>query len=270
MSNSNTTTQAPQAGSLLNQARQSANRQMSPTENIRSMINKSESQLLMVLQTPEKVQRFQREFMTMVQGNNRLLQCEPKSLIGAAIQSAQLGLSLDKVMGQAYVVPYGNEAQFQIGYQGYLELARRSGEIKGIFSNIVYEGDYFVNEYTMEGAHLIHRPVTPSKRGERIGVYMIANFVNGGSHAEFMWAEEVMQIKALSKGANRNDSPWKNHEEAMWKKTVIKRASTYLPLAVEARQAIRIDQLQDDEVKKVDYSPLVDGNEVEVIDVNQE
>jgi hypothetical protein len=38
--------------------------------------------------------------------------------------------SLDKNMGQAYVVPYKGVAQFQIGYLGYLTLARRSGEIK--------------------------------------------------------------------------------------------------------------------------------------------
>jgi len=217
----------------------------SPVATLRDMMDKSSEQLMMVLQTEEKVKRFQREFMTMVQSNATLLSCNPRSLISAAIQSAQLGLSLDKNMGHAYVVPYKGQAQFQIGYLGYLTLARRSGEIKSIRAEIVYQGDEFNRQYTIEGVEFTHKPCPPSQRGERIGVYMVAQFVNGGNHFEFMFAEEVLEIKKLSPGASRQGSIWEVHEEAMWKKTVIKRAAKYLPLTVEAQKASRIDELQD-------------------------
>ena len=212
---------------------------------LRNYIEKSSGQLEMVLQSEEKVKRFQREFMTMVQTNAMLLSCEPKSLIEAAMQSAQLNLSLDKNMGQAYVVPYKGKAQFQIGYLGYLELARRSGQIKSIRAEIVYEGDEFERQYTHQGVEFHHTPCPPSQRGEKIGVYMFAEFTNGGSHFEFMFAEEVEEIKKLSPSASKKGSIWEIHEDAMWKKTVIKRASKYLPLSVEAQRASRLDELAD-------------------------
>lgn len=255
---------------LLQAANNAPKKVKSPIAVVREMMSKSESQLLKVLETPEKVARFTREFYTLLQNEEHLLACTPKSLIGVAIQSAQLGLSLDKVRGLAYVVPYKGIATFQIGYQGYIELARRSGEIKNIFANIVYEGDYFVHEYTINGPVLVHKPVSPSKRGNRIGVYMVANFTTGGNHAEFMWSEEVEKIKKIAPGASRSDSPWKLHEDAMWKKTAIKRSSPYLPLSVEARYAVKIDELQDANIKTVDFSPLVDGNEPEYIETEVE
>jgi recombination protein RecT len=239
--------------SMVNQAKAAAgqnNTTVVPTvqdkiKSLRDMMNKSSSQLEMVLQTPEKVKRFQREFMTMVQGNATLLNCETKSLVAAAIQSAQLNLSLDKNMGQAYVVPYKTSAQFQIGYLGYITLARRSGEVKSLRTEIVYEGDKFHREYNINGVEFTHIPCPPSKRGEKIGVYMIAQYTNGGSHFEFMFAEEVAEVRKLSKAAHKEDSIWNIHEEAMWKKTIIKRSAKYLPLSVEAQKAVRFDELQD-------------------------
>ena len=237
-----------QQNNMLAQARNNSGGQApaaSPIQQLRNMMDKSSDQLQMVLQTEEKVKRFQREFMTLIGTNASLLSCNPTSLIGAAIQSAQLGLSLDKNMGQAYVVPYKGQAQFQIGYLGYLSLARRSGQIKSIRAEIVYQGDQFERQYTIDGVKFTHTPCPPSQRGEKIGVYMVAQFLNGGNHFEFMFAEEVLEIKKLSPGASRQGSIWQVHEEAMWKKTVIKRAAKYLPLTVEAQRASRIDELQD-------------------------
>lgn len=255
--------QYPQQKSMMAQAKQRAGQavQKNPMQvkisSIRNMIERSTSQLEMVLQSDEKVKRFIREFMTMVQSNASLVNCTEKSLVAAAIQSAQLNLSLDKNMGQAYVVPYKTNAQFQIGYLGYLALARRSGEIKSIRAEIVYEGDDFKRSYTEGGVKFTHIPCQPSQRGNRIGVYMVAQFTNGGSHFEFMFAEEVEEIKKLSPGARKPDSIWELHTEAMWKKTVIKRSAKYLPLSVEAQRATRFDELQDAGVY-IDPSEIID------------
>ena len=44
-----------------------------------------------------------------------LSKCEPLSILGAGITAATLNLSCNPTLGQAYIVPYGNKAQFQIG-----------------------------------------------------------------------------------------------------------------------------------------------------------
>lgn len=241
-------------------------------DQIRSMVEKSNEQLEMLLKTEDKVSRLKREFMTAVQSNPKLLQCDIKSLVGSLIRAAQLDLSLDKTLGQAFIVPYGRIAEFQIGYQGYMELAYRTGKVVDIFAKVVYKGDEFIQSYSLDGAKMHHVPVPPSQRGERIGAYMVAIYRDGGSHYEWMWSEEIERIKALSPSAKRSDSPWRKpeSEEAMWKKTVVNRASTYLPLSVEARQSIYIDRLQDEGRGYVDYGKLVDGEEAEVVETTVE
>src|SRR4051812_21017898 len=51
-----------------------------------------------------------------------LKDCEPRSIIGAAMTAATLDLAVNPTLGQAYVVAYGGSegklAQFQIGYKG--------------------------------------------------------------------------------------------------------------------------------------------------------
>ena len=53
-----------------------------------------------------------------------LLNTTPASFLGAVMQSAQLGLEPGSALGQAYLVPYGNQCQLILGYRGMIDLAR--------------------------------------------------------------------------------------------------------------------------------------------------
>src|SRR5690606_34595531 len=85
--------------------------------------------------TPERQTRVA---LTAISANPRFLECTRESLALALIEAGQLGLEPNGVMGQAYLVPYYNgkakryEAQFQVGYRGLIDLARRSGQITKI------------------------------------------------------------------------------------------------------------------------------------------
>src|SRR5690606_35091078 len=50
-------------------------------------------------------------------------------------------LPIDKNLGYAWVVPYGNKAQFQLGYKGYVQLALRTGQYKSINVIEIHEGE---------------------------------------------------------------------------------------------------------------------------------
>ena len=67
--------------------------------------------------------RFVRIAITTIRQNPKLAQCNQESLLGALMVSAQLGLE-PGVLGQCYLIPYGRECQFQIGYKGMIELLR--------------------------------------------------------------------------------------------------------------------------------------------------
>ena len=77
-----------------------------------------------------------------VANSNTLLQkAEPQSIMNAAVIAATLDLPINPNLGFAYIIPYGNQASFQIGYKGMTQLAMRSGQYKTINVTEVYEGE---------------------------------------------------------------------------------------------------------------------------------
>lgn len=68
--------------------------------------------------------------------NPALQECDPPTILSGALLGESLGLSPSPQLGQYYLVPYWNkkkqcnDAQFQLGYKGYVQLALRSGYYK--------------------------------------------------------------------------------------------------------------------------------------------
>ncbi|PMU49001.1 recombinase RecT, partial [Pseudomonas sp. GP01-A3] len=85
------------------------------------------------------------------------------SLMSAVLQSVKLGLE-PGLFGQAYLIPYGKEVQFQIGYKGLIELAQRSGRISKIQAREVYEHDEFEVSYGIDD-NIVHKPKLDGDRG---------------------------------------------------------------------------------------------------------
>lgn len=213
------------------------------TNTIRELLKKSEGQIRAALPNFLTVERMTRIFLTTIQKTPKLLECDQKSLIGAFMQSAQLGLEPDGILGQAYIIPYGNKAQFQIGYKGLLALARRSGEITSFNAQVVYEKDKFEFEYGLNDK-LKHVPCM-NDRGSLIAVYAIARFKDGGYAFDVMFKCDIDKIRKSSKAQSTKDSPWNTWEEEMWRKTVAKRLMKYLPQAIETQRASQIDERID-------------------------
>jgi len=184
--------------------------------------------------------------LTAIRQNPTLMECTAVSLIGAIIQSNQLGLRLDGPLGHAYMVPYFNkkknvmEAQFMPGYRGYLDLARRSGEIAVISSGAVFEKDGFNFEHGLEEC-LVHKPLLYGDRGKVTHVYAYAKLKNGSFLFDVMRHEDVERIRSRSKA--KDSGPWVSDWDEMAKKTVIRRLSKLLPMSVEFAKAAELDEL---------------------------
>lgn len=218
---------------------------LSPIDNIRTLLQKSKSQIAMALPKHLSADRIIRVAMTSIQRTPKLLECDPKSLIGAIIQSSQLGLEPDGVLGHAYLIPYGNQVQFIPGYKGLIDLARRSGQVVSIGSHVVYSNEKFTMKFGLSET-LEHEPLPPSQRGERKGVYAVARLKDGSVHFEWLWSEEVETVKNNSlKKMRKPAGPWIDNEDEMWRKTGIRRLAKYLPLSVEFAKAAAVDELAD-------------------------
>ena len=206
--------------------------------NVRGMLERSRGQMAAALPRHMSADRMLRLTMTSIQRTPALLDCEPRSLIGAVIQAAQLGLEPDGVLGQAYLVPYGNQVQFIPGYRGLIGLARRSGQISTIEARVVHQKDAFTYSFGLKPV-LEHVPTTEVEPGEVVAAYAIAHLKDGAYQFDVMLKREVDAIRTRSKAGR--SGPWVTDYEEMAKKTVLKRLCKLLPASVELATAVALD-----------------------------
>lgn len=187
--------------------------------------------------------------MTSIQRNPKLMDCTQQSLLGCIMTSAALGLEPDPFLGQAYFVPYWNtkkncyEAQFMPGYRGYIALARRTGELQSVSSQVVYERDLFTLQYGLT-EKLDHIPAD-GDRGDIKGAYVIFRYKDGAYSFDYMTYADIKAIAKRSKTYDEKKDewtgPWATDEGEMCKKTVIKRHAKLTPMSVEFNKASALE-----------------------------
>lgn len=212
--------------------------------------------------------RFSRMALTAISNNPLLEGCTPKSFLAAMMNAAQLGLEPNTPLGQAYLIPYKNkgilECQFQIGYKGLIDLAYRSGEMKVIMAQTVYENDEFDFSFGLNPT-LKHVPAKKD-RGNPVWFYAVFKLVNGGEGFEVMSVEDVRKhAQKYSQSYNSAYSPWKKNFEEMAKKTAIKQALKYAPMKTDFARAVSQDETIKHEID-FDMSQVPD----EYVDVEYE
>lgn len=198
--------------------------------------------------------RFARVFLNVVEGNVDLIQCTDGSLARAFMHSAELNLQVGSAYPHAYLIPYWNkdarkpdgtlgayEAQLQVSVWGYTELARRSGQVRKIWADVICENDPFECVSGTEGKIVKHNPNWFAPRAERgaiIGSYACALLDNGETVFEPVSREELDQARK----SNRGKTPaWDLWPEEQCKKVAIKRLCKYLPKGDGLARAIELD-----------------------------
>lgn len=190
----------------------------------------------------EKVMKFLTSVRYSLKKTPKLIECDKVSLFNAFMTCAEYELYPSSVSGEAYVLPYKNEAQFQLGYQGIITLLYRAG-MQNITAEIVYQNDEFDYQAGLNPT-LIHRPKVFEPRGEAIGVYAVATLPSGEKQFKVLSKEDIMKFKEFSKSKGSEYSPWnpKNDPElSMWKKTAIKQLNKFLPKNSTIYEAIEKD-----------------------------
>ncbi|MGL4484231.1 MAG: recombinase RecT [Anaerovoracaceae bacterium] len=224
---------------------------------------------------------FVNNIIALVANNKALQECVPATLIYAAIKATALNLALDQNLGYAYVIPYKNskegiiEAQFQLGYKGFIQLALRSGQFKVINSTDVREGELIKRDY-LTGKIIFDWCENDTNRLNKkiIGYVSFFELSNGYKSTLYMSVLELEQhglkYSQTYKNSNsyvKNNSKWVTDFDAMAKKTVLKlNLNKNAPLSVEMQNAILVDQAVIGDNEKLKY---VDNNQQLVIDEKQ-
>lgn len=194
-----------------------------------------------VWSSPQMANSFMSSVISVANGNPQLRKAEPMSIIGAAMVAATMQLQVIPTLGQCYIIPYGNKAQFQIGYLGLLQLCQRSGQFKKILAAPVHEGEYvsgdeFDEDYVFD---------KKQKKSDKVIGYMAKfELLNGFTKVAY-W--DVDKVKAHATKFSQSfrsgfNSPWKSDFDAMAQKTVLKSILKFAPKSIEMQNAITFDQ----------------------------
>jgi recombination protein RecT len=184
-----------------------------------------------------KAPQYMSSIVNLVNGDTDLKKCDQMSVIASCMVAATLDLPIDKNLGYAWVVPYGNRAQFQLGYKGYVQLALRTGQYKAINVIEVHEGELIEwNPLTEE----LKIDFSQKKSDAVIGYAGYFELINGFKKSTY-WTRE--QIEKHRQKFSKSDFGWKKDFDAMAKKTVLRNMlSKWGILSIEMQTAYTADQ----------------------------
>jgi len=210
--------------------------QVSPIAGVKSLLNSPTIKKRFEEVLGKRAPQFMTSIVNLVNSDVNLQKCDQMSVISSAMVAATLDLPVDKNLGYAWVVPYGNKATFQLGYKGYIQLALRTGLYKALNALPVHEGELVKWDPLTEKLEL---DFEKRKSDAIIGYAGYFELINGFRKAVY-WPKE--KIEAHRKRFAKSDFGWKNDYDAMALKTVIRNMlSKWGILSIEMRQAFSED-----------------------------
>ena len=206
---------------------------------------------------PKRVSRFVAGITSAVAVNPTLQECDPSTILSGALLGESLGLSPSPQLGQYYLVPFNNtkkgckDAQFQLGYKGYIQLALRSGYYKHLNVLAIKKGELIKYDPFTETIEVnpiqdeIEREKTPT-----VGYYAFFEYLNGFRKCLY-WSREKMEAHALrySKGysAKKGYTFWEKDFDGMAYKTMLRQLiSKWGVMSIDLQTAIEADLANDD------------------------
>lgn len=218
---------------------------------------------------PKRSAKFIAAISSAVATNSSLQQCDAGSILSGALLGEALNLSPSPQLGQYYLVPFKDKAQFQLGYKGYIQLAIRSGQYKDIDVIEVREGEYLGRDKTT-GKHQFEFIEDEVERENKPIIGYMAYFeYSNGFYKNLYWSKEKMQKHALEysqayasdikKGTNY--SFWSKDFDGMAFKTMLRQLiSKWGIMSIDMQEAITKDMSvvkEDGTYDYVDNQPIV-------------
>lgn len=193
----------------------------------------------------ERTPQFISSVVSLVNTNTKFANVDRKSILNACLIAASLDLPINQNLGYAYVIPYADKAQFQMGYKGFIQLAMRSRQFQKINVTDVKEGEILSID-RLSGEISFNWVQDDTKREKLKTIGYVAHFIlnNGFSKSLYMNVQELKKHgQRFSKSYSSNSSLWLNDFDSMARKTVIKLLlSKYAPLNTEMQKAQEADQ----------------------------
>lgn len=224
----------------------------------------------------ERSKAFTASVIQIVSQSADLQACHPQSIYAAAMTAATLDLPLNQNLGFAYVIAYnskaGKQAQFQMGYKGFIQLAQRSGLVKTLNATDVRQGEIKGHDRLSDEISFAWE----QDQEKRVKLPVIAyvahiKLTNGFEKSLLMYVPEIRQHgQKYSKSFTKSSGLWNTDFHNMAIKTVVKMLiSKFGPMTIENQTmqlALKADQAvitEDGDFNYVDTEPEIIDKESE-------
>lgn len=209
----------------------------------------------------QKAQGFATSVLSLVNNNKLLQNVNPISIYSSAMMAASMDLPINQNLNFAAIVPYGSQAQFQVMTRGWIQLAIRSGQYERITNAVVHKGelvrcDPFRDEYEFDAS---------KRESDEVIGYMAYFRLTSGFEKYYYMSKDDVLAHGRRYSKTFNSGPWKDNQEAMCLKTVIKLLlMKFGILSIEMQRAIKFDQ----GVVKSDFTQISSIDEIDAADVD--
>lgn len=225
--------------------------------------------------------KFVASIVSAVNTNPTLSECTNTSILSGALLGHSLNLSPSPQLGQYYLVPFNNskagtkEAQFQLGYKGYIQLAIRSGQYKKLNVLAIKEGELINFDPLNEEINVkLIEDEEEREQAKTIGYYAMFEYTNGFRKAIY-WSKARMEAHALkySKGyqAKKGYTFWEKDFDGMAYKTMLRQLiSKWGIMSIDMMSAIDADMavIREDGTKDyVDTEDIVDVEQPKEVEI---
>lgn len=242
------------SGPVTDKTGQIQKREPTKADNLANLLRTMLPEIRRALPKHIDADRMLRISVTALRQTPDLALCTPASFVGCVMQLAQLGLEPNTPLGLAWLIPRKSktlgkdqrECGMIIGYQGQIDLSRRSGKVGPVYAHVVREGDLF--DYGLgTDPYIKHKPSDDPERESKpiTHAYAVAKGVGANDPCQF----EVLtraQIEARRKrSAAADDGPWITDYEQMCKKTGARALWKWLPKSAEMSRAEALEDATD-------------------------
>lgn len=219
-------------------------------DNLMSLIERMKPEMARALPRHVTPDRMARIVLTAVRTNPKLADCTPASFLGCVMSLAQLGLEPNTPLGHSYLIPRKNtkrgvvECTMLIGYQGMIDLARRSGLVSNLYAYAVRQGDDFSYQLGTE-RFIKHVPSEdPARESKPIThVYAVAKLKGGDPEFEVLTLPQIAARRSRSMAGS--SGPWVTDFEAMALKSGVRALFRWLPKSAEMARAEALEVAVD-------------------------
>lgn len=218
---------------------------------------------------------FVRAVLSEITKQPKLMQADPKTVLGGVMLAAQLKLEIGSGLGEFYLTPRREKGRDVclpiIGYQGYVKLVLRSEMVLNVEAFLVREGDDFSYGASSDrGMYYDWQPRDFDEDRPWTGVVASARMRGGGTTWVYLTRAQVMSRRPSywDKG-----TPWQSHEEEMTKKTAVRALVKFLPKSTDLGRAIEADENKASQVSGLDevqVTPVEDDPETYTVHETQE